>query len=79
MKNFRIDEKALSKTVDEIAQRWNVFGMVAVCQDDQVIHNQVYGYADRENNIPMTEKSTYLLSAYAQFLLGISVMHNVDG
>jgi len=78
MSETTIDFRRLSQRIDEIAARWDTSGAVVLIADDRTVHRSIYGFADRENNLRMSDDSTYLISARSPMLLGLCMMQLVD-
>lgn len=73
------DFERLSQRIDEITQRWDTSGAVVVIANGDIVHNNTYGYADREEGIPTSPDSTYLISSRSPMLIGLCIMQLVDG
>lgn len=56
------DLERLISVLDSSAEYWDASGAVAVIRDGKTVIRRFYGYADRENNIPLSERSTFCLS-----------------
>ena len=78
MRHKAPDFERLSQRIDEVAERWDTSGTVVVMADDKVVHRRMYGYADRDNGIPTSPESTYLISSKSPLLLGLCMMQLVD-
>ncbi|MFO7712518.1 MAG: serine hydrolase domain-containing protein, partial [Dehalococcoidia bacterium] len=72
------DFEKLAQRIDEIAEKWDTSGAVVVIADDKVVHRQMYGFADRDNNVKTSPDSTYLISSKSPLLLGLCIMQLID-
>ena len=68
-----VNKMELSERIDKCAKVWGAAGAVAIYKDGECYHKNFYGLADREKSLPITEKSTYLLSFNSRFLMGLCV------
>ncbi len=68
----------LAATIDREAAEWDACGCYAVIKDGETVVRRVFGYADRETGAPMTEQSTYCVTQYAPFLLGLCLLRLAD-
>lgn len=73
-----INKIELSERMDKCAKVWETAGAVAVYKDGECYHKNFYGLADREKKLPITEKSTYLLSFNSRFLMGLCIGKLID-
>ncbi len=51
---------------------------MAIYKGEECCHKNFYGFADRENDIPITEDSTYLMSFNSRFLMGLCIGMLID-
>lgn len=75
---MKLDRAALSKAIDDVCLEWDISGGFLVVQNEEVLHDNIYGYADRELGIPTSRDSRYLLSLQSSFLLGFSALMLID-
>ena len=68
----------LNKALDDVCLEWDISGNFIVIQNDEVLHDQVYGFADREKGIPTSRDSRYALSLQSTFLIGFSTLILID-
>jgi hypothetical protein len=55
MKEMTADFKRLSQRIDELAEKWDTSGAVVILTGDEIVHRKTYGFADRENNLRLSE------------------------
>ncbi|WP_097015852.1 GNAT family N-acetyltransferase [Anaerocolumna aminovalerica] len=70
--------KDFSSRIDEIAQKWDISGGYAVLKNGEILHKNIYGYADRDFGIPTTKDCTYSFHTHSQLLIGICLMQLID-
>ncbi|SFB00776.1 GNAT family N-acetyltransferase [Clostridium frigidicarnis] len=73
-----VNKIELSEGIDKCAKVWGAAGAVAVYKNGKCYHKNFYGLADREKKLPITEKSTYLLSFNSRFLMGLCIGKLID-
>ena len=72
--NMEPNGKSLSASIDKTAEKWDISGSYTVIKDGEILHDGIYGFADREKGIKNTENSTYAFSAASPLLLGLCLM-----
>ena len=73
-----LNKTTLNKALDEVCTEWDISGNFIVIQNDEILHDQVYGFADREKGIPTSRDSRYLLSLQSTFLIGFSTLMLIE-
>ncbi len=73
-----VNKIELSEKIDKCANIWGAAGAVAVYKEGKSYHKNFYGLADIENELPITEESTYLLSFNSRFLMGLCIGKLID-
>lgn len=73
-----VNKIELSERIDKCAKEWGAAGAVAVYKDGKCYYKNFHGLADREKSLPITEKSTYLLSYNSRFLMGLCIGKLLD-
>lgn len=68
----------LKRKIEDCAKTWDASGAIALYKDEKCCHRNVYGYADREKKLLITENSTYLLSFQNRFLMGLCIGKLID-
>ncbi|MDD3191941.1 MAG: serine hydrolase, partial [Bacilli bacterium] len=68
----------MKEKLDEIARKWDTSGAVLVLRENTFIHENVYGFSDRENKKKINEKDTFALSLRSPFFLGLALFILVD-
>ncbi len=66
--------EALQQRIDVLAKEYDVSGIVTVLHDKTVLHDAVYGYADREANRPLLRSDSFCFSVESSLILGLSFM-----
>jgi len=70
--------KDFSSRIDEIAQKWDISGGYVVSKKGEILHKNIYGYADRDFGIPTAKDCTYSFHTHSELLLGICLMKLID-
>lgn len=70
--------KQFSSRIDKIAQKWDISGGYVVVNNGDILHKNIYGYADRDFGIPTNKDCTYSFHTHSQLLLGICLMRLID-
>ncbi|MDD6887890.1 MAG: serine hydrolase, partial [bacterium] len=56
------------RTIDALAAKWDISAAVSVWSGDEVLHDAVYGYADRAAERPLREDQRYCFSITSELL-----------
>ncbi|MDF2822519.1 MAG: fmtA [Clostridiales bacterium] len=75
---MNIDKQKFSTAIDEIAKKWDISGGFIVSKDGEILHDNIYGFADREKEIPTRRDCTYSFQTNSIMLLGICLMQLVQ-
>lgn len=75
---MKFDQKSFSEAMDSVCKTWDISGSFVVLKDGECLHQNIYGYADRENGVMTQKSSQYLLHAESDFILGLSVCLLID-
>lgn len=59
---------------DLLAEKWDISAAVTVMEGDAVLHDAVYGFADRDEQRPLTASARYCFSLYSPLLLGLGAL-----
>ncbi|MDY0064634.1 MAG: GNAT family N-acetyltransferase [Bacilli bacterium] len=68
----------MKEKLDEIARKWDTSGAVLVLRENTFIHENVYGFSDRENEKKMNEQDTFALSLRSPLFLGLALLALLD-
>lgn len=61
-------EQRLAEKVDALCQDWAISGEICVTYQNEIVYNQIFGMADRENQIPFRwDTNCYIASVTKQF------------
>lgn len=75
---MNLNNQSFSSQIDEIANKWNTSGGYVVLNNGEILHKNIYGYADRDLGIPSSKDSTYSFHSQSELLLGICLMQLID-
>lgn len=73
-----VNKLELNERIDKCARTWEATGAVAVYKEGKCYHKNFYGISDRENKLPITEESNYLLWFNSRFLMGLCIGKLID-
>ncbi|MDH8676782.1 GNAT family N-acetyltransferase [Fusibacter bizertensis] len=73
-----IDKKKLGYEIDRVSKEWDASGGFVVIKDGEVLYDQVYGFADRENGILTTRESNYIMDTETSVFLGLCTFLLID-
>lgn len=62
------------RTIDALAAKWDISAAVTVWSGDEVLHDAVYGYADRAAKRPLRADQRYCFSITSELLLGLGAL-----
>lgn len=68
----------LSEDINKVCTDWDISGAFLVVNEGKVVHNQIYGYADRENHIKTKDDSRYVMALESPFLVGLCAFILMD-
>lgn len=71
---MNFDTKTLNTTLKEVSSKWDLSGHTCIIQDQTLIGHYDYGYKDREQQIPMTKDSNYLIQLESHFFIGLGML-----
>lgn len=75
---MKIDRTKLGNEMDRVSKEWDASGGVIVIKEGEVLHEQLYGFADREKGILTTRESNYIVHTESSFLLGLCTFLLID-
>jgi len=68
----------LRHRIAEVAHKWDASGGIAVTHKQSILYKKLFGYQDRDDQIPINPNDTFLMSTRSNLLLGLSVLLLVD-
>jgi CubicO group peptidase (beta-lactamase class C family) len=79
-------DQALHSTIENTSafiekgmQEYNIVGLsIALVHGDSIVWSEGFGYADRENKIPATAETVYMLGSISKTLTAVSVLQLLD-
>ena len=75
---MKVDKQKLNNAIDLVSKEWDASGGFIVIKEGEVLHDQVYGFADREKGIVTTRESNYIVNTESSFLLGMCTFLLID-
>lgn len=75
---MKLNINKLNTEIDAACIDWNASGAFLVIKDGVVVHENTYGYADRENDVPTSKDGRYVFNSECAFLMKLSVLMLVD-
>lgn len=70
---MNINKEKLAQDIDEVCREWDISGCFMAVKDGELLYENYYGFADRENALPTKEDSRYLLHSESGFLVSLCV------
>ena len=75
---MKLDQMKLNKDIDAICLDWETSGAFIVIKDGEVVHENIYGYADRENGVPTLKEGRYVFNSECDFFMKLSALMLID-
>lgn len=72
------DRERLCQDLDTIAARHDISGAYCVLEHGQIIYDRVFGWADRELQIPSTPTTRYLFDCEDKFFVSLAMFCLID-
>lgn len=74
MKEIIIDKSKIADDISKIAERWDPSRIIGMYREGAQLYKGVFGYADRENGVPMNERSTFCVWSGSAIFIGLSLL-----
>lgn len=75
---MKFDQIKLNQDIDAVCKDWDISGVFLVSKDSETVHENTYGYADRENNILTTTEDCYVFNSECKFFVTLSILMLID-
>ncbi len=63
----------------EFIRQWNLAGgQVAVCKDGRLVYSRAFGYADREDSIPVNTENLFRIASSSKPITAVAVMKLIE-
>lgn len=72
------EQQEIRTAIDALAAEWDVSAAVNVFADNTMLHGAVYGYADREAGVPLSEDARWCFSMQSPLLMGLGALLLVE-
>ena len=75
---MKFDQIKLNKDIDAVCKDWDISGAFLIAKDGITVHENTYGYADRENNIYTSSDGRYVFNTESKFFVNLSMLMLID-
>lgn len=64
----------IKTSIDAIAKKWDYSGHFILVKNKDILHNEFYGYQNREKSIKTTSTTRYLIDSEHKFLVNFAIL-----
>lgn len=75
---MKYDKELIKHKLDAVAEKWDFSGNFILLKEGEVLHNNYYGFANRERKILTKSDTLYALDSKESFFAGLAVLIAVD-
>ena len=75
---MKLDKVQIKQEIDKVSNDWNLSGNFILLKDGEILHNNHYGYANRELEIPTKNDTKYTLDSNEMFFISLAVLIAID-
>lgn len=75
---MKYDKELIKQKLDEVAMKWDISGNFFLLKDGDVLHNNYYGFADRNREIATKSDTLYSLDSEESFFISLAILVAVD-
>ncbi len=75
---MKIDREKLTMDIEAVCKEWDISGSFMLIKDGELLHENFYGFADREKALLTKKESRYLLHSESGLLLGLCAFILID-
>lgn len=73
-----LNKNDIKDTLDQVAAKWDYSGYFMLYKDGECLHNNHYGYKDRERDIKTDNDTRYTMDARDMFFTGLAALTLID-
>jgi len=75
---MNLEMNQIKKAIDEVVLKWEMSGSFLLIKDGEVLHNNCYGYSNRELNLPMKSDTKYTLDYQEEMWVFLTALIAID-
>ena len=75
---MKIDNNKIKNEITGVATEWDFSGNFILIKHNEVLHHDVYGYMNREENIKANDETRYTLDANAKSFVNLAIVSAID-
>ncbi|MBI9013130.1 MAG: GNAT family N-acetyltransferase [Clostridiales bacterium] len=75
---MKLDKVKIKQEIDKVSNDWNLSGNFILLKDGEILHNNHYGYANRELESPTKKDTKYTMDSNEMFFISLAVMVAID-
>lgn len=75
---MKLDKVQIKQEIDKVSNNWNISGHFILLKDGEILHNNHYGYANRELESPTKNDTKYTLDSNEMFFISLAVLTAID-
>jgi len=75
---MKLDKVKIKNAIDEVSNKWDLSGNFILLKDGEILHNNYYGFANREKKILTHSDTKYTLDSNERIFIGLAILTAID-